>query len=248
MRNDQRDLLELNNRTKLFEILIRRLYGLRCRAGDVCVDAGANQGNHAIPMATAVGPTGIIHAFEPIRHLANRLRTMANERNLQVRVYELALSDRVGRPEFQFVKNVPGWSGLYERKYDGVAHVEVIDVEVSTLDTILLGHINQCRFYKLDVECGEFSALKGSRGIVASFSPLIEFENGFGRTAKVVGYSKEEWFAFLIALITKHSVSTDMKLRRIAGRTITNLITPLRLPEAAMTSDLLRLLGETRWI
>jgi FkbM family methyltransferase len=147
-------------------------------------------------MATAVGPTGVIHAFEPIRHLANRLRTMANERNLQIRVYELALSDRVGRSEFQFVKNVPGWSGLYERKYDGVAHVDVIDVEVSTLDTILLGRINQCRFYKLDVECGEFNALKGSRGIVASFSPLIEFENGFGRTAKVVGYSKEDWFAF----------------------------------------------------
>src|ERR1022692_4850000 len=133
MRNDQSELMELNSRSALFEILIRRLYSLRCGLGDICVDAGANQGHHTIPMAYAVGPTGGVHAFEPIPRFAHRLRRIASERYLPIRIYEIALSDRIGRSQFQYVKTVPGWSGLYEHKYKGDVDVEVIDVEASTL-------------------------------------------------------------------------------------------------------------------
>jgi FkbM family methyltransferase len=200
MRNDQPALMELNKSTNLYEILIRRLNSLRCRPGDVCVDAGANQGNHAIPMALAVAPTGVIHAFEPIKHLANRLRKMASDRQLPIHVYEIALSDRVGVAQFQFVKNVPGWSGLYDREYTSAVEIERIEVEVSTLDTVLLQRLNKFRFYKLDIEAAEFKALKGSTKIIAKLSPLIAFENGFGRAAKIAGHSKEEWFAFFASV------------------------------------------------
>jgi FkbM family methyltransferase len=121
---------------------------------------------------------------------------MASELYLPIHVYELALSDHVGTSQFHFVKNVPGWSGLYDRKYESVVDVEMIDVEVSTLDSVLSRTIGKCRFYKLDIEGGELNALKGSKEIIAEHSPLIVFENGFGNAAKVAGYSKKDWFAF----------------------------------------------------
>jgi FkbM family methyltransferase len=153
MRNDQPELMELNHRTNLFEILIRRLAYSRCRPGDVCVDAGANQGNHAVPMASAVAPTGMIHAFEPIRFLVDRLRSIASERGLPMQVYGVALSDRVGTSQFQYVKNMPGVSGLYDRKLTSTVDAEMIDVDVSMLDIVLRSPTTCDHRFMVDAAC-----------------------------------------------------------------------------------------------
>jgi FkbM family methyltransferase len=200
MRTDQVELLEINRHLALFELLIRRLYQMRCGPGDICVDAGANQGDHAVPMATAVGPTGLVHAFEPLPRFAQRLRFLAKTRHLQIRVHKIALSDHVGTAQFRHVKNVPGWSGLYERTHTSSVDIEMIDVEVSTLDKLLWHELTKLRFYKLDCECGELSAMRGSKQILTAMRPLIAFENGFTSSAKIAGYTKHEWFAFFASI------------------------------------------------
>jgi FkbM family methyltransferase len=196
MRPDQLELLALIPQVNLYEILIRELCKARCQLGDVCIDAGANQGNHTKGMIAAVGHLGVVHAFEPIPFLAEALRSFAAKQKLPIVVHQLALSDRKGSATFQLVRNVPGWSGLFKREYSGPADIKEIEVETATADDILLNHIESCRFYKLDLEAGEFNALRGSSKLMAQFNPLIVFENGFSRTAKDAGYTKEEWFRF----------------------------------------------------
>ncbi len=199
MRPDQPELMALNNGgSNLFEILIRELYTTCCRPGDICVDAGANQGHHTLGMVAVVGRDGIdgiVHSFEPIPVLAQRLRDMATAKSLQVSVYQLALADVPGRAKFNYIKNWTGLSGFYDREYNTTTDVEVLDVEVVTLDGTLC-NLDKWRFYKLDLECAEFRALKGSRNLIMKCHPLIVFENGFDKTAAIAGYTKEEWFDF----------------------------------------------------
>jgi FkbM family methyltransferase len=47
-----------------FEINLLRLF---IRPGDIVIDAGANIGTHTVAFANMVGPTGVVHAFEPQR-------------------------------------------------------------------------------------------------------------------------------------------------------------------------------------
>ncbi|HYA66397.1 MAG TPA: FkbM family methyltransferase, partial [Burkholderiaceae bacterium] len=48
-----------------FEPETVRCYKRLLKAGDVVLDIGANIGAHTLPMAKAVGPQGMVYAFEP---------------------------------------------------------------------------------------------------------------------------------------------------------------------------------------
>src|SRR5262249_5095539 len=43
------------------------------RSGDIVFDVGANIGAYSIPLARAVGSSGVVHAFEPHPHIRDRL-------------------------------------------------------------------------------------------------------------------------------------------------------------------------------
>src|SRR5579871_7070755 len=47
-----------------FEIQLLRQF---IKLGDTVIDAGANIGTHAVAFANLVGPSGVVHAFEPQR-------------------------------------------------------------------------------------------------------------------------------------------------------------------------------------
>jgi FkbM family methyltransferase len=194
-RSDQPELMKINRQTHLFEILTARLYELVCKSGDICVDAGANFGDHTFGMARAVGPSGIVHAIEPLPYLAERLVAIARQIGLPIEVHKLAVSDRRGIARFQHVKNIPGASGLWHRPHpEQPVETETIDVEMNRIDIFLEGKLSGWRFLKADIECGEYHALLGARELIKRYRPFIAFENGWGRSAEVVGYTKEEWF------------------------------------------------------
>jgi FkbM family methyltransferase len=66
--------------------------------GSVCFDVGANLGQIAVHMADRAGPTGTVHAFEPVPHIAARLLAHAERNGFRdrMRVHDVALSDRTG--------------------------------------------------------------------------------------------------------------------------------------------------------
>jgi hypothetical protein len=74
--------------------------------------------------------------------------------------------------------------------------IELIDAESTTIDLLSEFELAGWRFCKLDLEGGEFFALRGARKSLARYHPMIVFENGLSAPAQVYGYSKEDFFAF----------------------------------------------------
>jgi hypothetical protein len=77
---------------------------------------------------------------------------------------------------------------------DLASGVDLIDVSVATLDRLLADRKQHVRFVKMDIEGGEFHALQGATSILRD-RPLVMFENGRERTAKLHGYTSEDWFS-----------------------------------------------------
>ena len=74
-------------------------------------------------------------------------------------------------------KDFTEYSGLKKRWYPENAVPESINVPVAQIDT-LLSALDEVSFVKLDLEGGEFKALKGAKKLISRTEPLIIFEHG----------------------------------------------------------------------
>jgi hypothetical protein len=101
-------------------------------------------------------------------------------------LHELAISDHTGTAEF-LVADDPGYSGLRERLYPREMPLDRRTVSVDTLDRVCAG-ASPIRFIKLDLEGGEFHALRGAQGILKRERPAIVFEYDRFNTPKFYGY------------------------------------------------------------
>jgi len=138
-----------------------------------CIDVGAHSGAILRHMV-AIAPQGRHRAFEPLPHLAQILRT----RFPQVSVHEAAVSDRRGESEFLFVESDPAYSGLHPRIYPFAdPKVTTIPTATVTLDDVIPAD-EAIAFIKLDIEGGEFHALKGAIATILRARPIIVFEAG----------------------------------------------------------------------
>lgn len=134
-----------------------------------CIDVGAHDGEILRHM-TKLAPRGRHLAFEPIPHLAARLRV----RYPGVVVHEAACSDCPGSAEFILVENAPAYSGLRPRVYDrpDVA-LRRIRVRVVRVDDLAEHDVS---LIKVDVEGGEYHALRGAEQAIATHRPVVIFE------------------------------------------------------------------------
>jgi FkbM family methyltransferase len=143
------------------------------RSDSCCVDVGAHNGTILRTMLE-LSPHGTHFAFEPLPHLAARLRAVFPT----VRVHEVALSDSSGQASFVHVANDPAYSGLRPRIYDRPDPVlQRITVTVSRLDDVI-PPAQAVAFIKIDVEGGEFHALRGAVRTIRRCRPVIVFEGG----------------------------------------------------------------------
>jgi FkbM family methyltransferase len=193
------ELTALNKDTGLFELLTIRLYQMLVSEGDTCIDAGANYGDHTFGMAKAVGRTGLVHAIEALPYLAQRINRIATEKRFSVMAHNVAVSDHIGTARFQHVKNIPGASGLWHRDHpEQPVETETLDVEVTTVDELLGKKMPSCRFFKLDIECGEYHAMRGANAVISKHKPFLTFENGFSSSANVACYTRDQWFNLFV--------------------------------------------------
>lgn len=136
-----------------------------------CIDVGAHRGSILQEMVR-IAPRGNHYAFEPLPHLAKHLRRKFS----RVRVHEAAVSDYTGTASFVYVENAPAYSGLRRRIYDRSDPIlKPITVEVVRLDDVIPIE-EQVAFMKLDIEGGEFHALRGAAGVIGRSRPVIVFE------------------------------------------------------------------------
>lgn len=146
------------------------------RPGMVVVDAGANVGQYSLLAATAVGPQGSVHAFEPVPATFDRLAShvCANQSsnvsvNRAALWHETATLQLAQTPEM--AHNAGAFSvGIFNPK-------TTVDALAMRLDDYLAERsIESVDFIKLDVEGAELSALRGMSGLLERCRPLLMME------------------------------------------------------------------------
>jgi FkbM family methyltransferase len=143
------------------------------RRSSNCIDVGAHVGEFLYYMID-ISPRGRHHAFEPLPHLSQQLK----ESFPQVNVHQAAVGDSSGESEFLFVENDPGYSGLRRRVYNRPdPKITPIRVRVVTLDEVIPSN-EKIAFIKIDIEGGEFHAIKGGIETIRRGKPVIVFEGG----------------------------------------------------------------------
>jgi FkbM family methyltransferase len=180
---------------QVFENIIARIYSTLVKPGDTCLDGGANNGLHTLPLARSVGPEGAVFAVEPVPDLAQSLLATIEARNLrQVRICQQALYHERRTIDFNVVTNAPSRSGIAPSGYRGGSIVTTITVETLLIDDLLAAE-SSWRFGKLDLEGGEFRALQGGRAAIERHKPFLVFERSVGAPGWY-GYSVDDFFDF----------------------------------------------------
>jgi len=188
---DDGKLVPLNDRNASYnwqtiEVMFRVL-----RRDSNCIDLGAHLGDILHHMIN-ISPRGRHYAFEPLPHLAQKLI----ESFPQVIVHQAAVSDRSGESEFLFVENDPAYSGLRRRLYDRPdPKITPIRVRVVTLDEMIPPD-EKIAFIKIDIEGGEFHAMRGGIDTIRRCKPVIVFE-GSSRSTGLYGVKPDDLYLYL---------------------------------------------------
>lgn len=171
---------DLNKQSIDFERKLELFYTAYLAEGEFVVDIGAHSGRHTKQMANTLGADGRVWAFEPNPAALRKLEEHVDREIQQgiVRIFPFAISKVNGTSSFVIANQRPEESGLRQRIYNGPTTVTQIEVEVKTLDSLLLDTNLAPSFLKIDIEGAEYDALCGAKQILEKFNPVIAFEFG----------------------------------------------------------------------
>jgi FkbM family methyltransferase len=152
------------------------------RTAGLVIDVGINTGFYAL-LACAVRDDGIVLGFEPYPDVEYYLRQNIELNYYQDRVFilPLAISDKVGKANLYIPLGNHGLvetSSSLEQSFSP-EHSKVIEVSVSTLDTIIGSSDWEEIFVsvlKIDVEGHELAVLQGATATIAKWRPVIFVE------------------------------------------------------------------------
>jgi FkbM family methyltransferase len=173
-RLDTRDYLQRHlYYTGSFEPAVRGFLLSQARPGDVCVDAGANIGIYALPLARRLDRLGAGHvlAFDPSPEAGEALQRSARRAGLaNLRCISLALGAPPSRRRLLRLDGLPegdlGSATLYGQG------VPTVDVEVETFDRWAAREgLGSLDLVKIDVEGSELDVLRGMTSSIETFRP-----------------------------------------------------------------------------
>lgn len=143
------------------------------KAGDVCMDVGANIGALTLLLAELVGDRGSVYAVEPGPPYVQRLHAnlaLNPPLKKRVEIIPYGLSDAAGELT---------WRDDPEHPYNAVLldiffpEQHGIKVPVRTIDSFNLSKLN---FIKIDVEGMELEVLRGGTETLRRLRPVVLFE------------------------------------------------------------------------
>lgn len=167
----------------LFERLAQDL-----KPGMVCLDVGAHQGIWSTFLASRVGPTGLVYAFEPeplnFAYLA--LNTDPRLTDAPVACLPIALGSKDEQKMLRCWNHNPAAfasTGCHQL-IEGDQPDYTVEVPVRRLDSFRWAKSNPIDFIKIDVEHWELEVLKGVESIINSdCCLLIEVHSSENETA-----------------------------------------------------------------
>ena len=162
--------------------------------GDCCYDVGANIGIYTLWGSGLVGPSGQVHAFEPVPDTMAVLEAMARRNGLsQVRLASCAVGATVGETGMRVYRDA---SGLAHTVADtGAAdHIALL----TTIDVYAERH-RPPDLIKIDVEGFETDVLRGATNLLTARSPALLLEIVPGHLSRQ-GRSQTELVARLAEL------------------------------------------------
>jgi FkbM family methyltransferase len=159
-----------------YEYAVQQTLASLARPGDVCYDIGANLGFFSILLGRLVGPTGVVHAFEPVPANAAIIKRNAHLNGLgNIRVMEIALTRRDGDAELLLAQHVGG--AVLKDVGPPPDPAGCITVRIASVDTLIeRGVIAPPRLAKIDVEGAEMDVLIGMERALRDYSPVVVLE------------------------------------------------------------------------
>lgn len=143
------------------------------KVGDSVLDVGAQLGYVSSHLARLVGPSGVVHSFEPDPNALLRLRaTVQANGHSWVLIFPIALGNDEGELSFN-VSPVLGWSTAVSGSH--LVNLSQITVPVTTVDRLAsAGRIRRpVTFVKIDVEGYECAVLDGMSELLERDRPFI---------------------------------------------------------------------------
>lgn len=159
-------------KNRFADLSLRLLLSFTLAEDANCIDVGAYRGK-VLSEILRVAPHGKHIAYEPqpekYKDLVRRFPS--------VEVRQAALSNQQGEATFNYVKNLPGYSGLRKISYPRQPQIEILTVRTEKLDDNLPeGYIPN--LIKIDVEGAEGLVLEGAIKTITRYKPIIVFEHG----------------------------------------------------------------------
>lgn len=176
-----------------YDIYTKMIMQKVLKKDSAAIDIGCHKGE-ILDEILRYAPFGKHFAFEPLPHLYEFLKSKYAGK--QVFISPVALFDKKGTTDFNYVVNAPAYSGIKKRSY-GIPDVTInqLMVETERLDNIIPEN-QSIDFIKIDVEGAEFGVLKGAINTIRRNKPAIIFEFGLG-AADFYGSQPAEFFSFL---------------------------------------------------
>jgi FkbM family methyltransferase len=188
------------------------------RPGDTCVDVGANIGLHTLSLARAVGATGHVFSFEPVRKNALLAQLNCEINNLHnVTMTASPLSDVSGKI---LSANLPDndSSFAFFSETGGMGD----EGATRTLDEFCESRtVAAVHFIKIDVEGAEMKILRGASRLLSSpGAPRVVMVEMVDDYLRRFGDNKRDAVAFMSALGYKPFVVRGGQLTAVTVETI----------------------------
>jgi FkbM family methyltransferase len=167
---------------KVYEPQVTDLIVRSLKPGDTAIDVGANAGYHTLIMAQAVGPKGVVHAFEPNPSLVAMLMESVRLNGFQDRIHinqkAVSTSTESEVPFLLIGGHNTGASSFMsvraERSSLNDASQTATTVSTVSLDEYALScGIQSCAFIKIDVEGAEHLVLQGGADMIERVRPRV---------------------------------------------------------------------------
>jgi len=165
--------------TGYFERWVDEFLSRSLKPGHVALDVGANSGCHTLVMASAVGQTGRVLAFEPNPRMFDRLQANVKlNRFDHVATFPMAVSDAPGQLKL-FIPALAdynqGLGSVHRANLEDIC--DEVAVETATLDEIVQANqLLRLDLIKIDVEGHELQVFKGAQQTLKKFKPILVFE------------------------------------------------------------------------